>query len=347
MKSATALLSLAALASAIVLPDEQVFAQIPFEATSDPESFWDKAPSFNDFTDRIKKPFRHVPETLDHPLDLELAKLKHHECGHKEGAFETPAFDFQAWIEHGLQQHAEHQEHPRPPPPPPPSPPPYEDGPPPPPFKDGPPPPDAPPHHGPPAPPHGPPHDGPPHHGPPPHHKPPGKGPHKKPGKGHKKHGKHGKHGKHPHKKPGFKFPHHHHHKVNLTIYELISKSNYTKILAKYIDEDKDLVKLLNGTKANYTLYAPTDWAFKKLPKGFKPPKELVKKVLQYHVSPGLYPSFRLLFAHTVPTLYEPETLGGNPQRILARWFGPFKGLKLNYYSKVLVANIVRIPSSS
>jgi uncharacterized surface protein with fasciclin (FAS1) repeats len=126
-----------------------------------------------------------------------------------------------------------------------------------------------------------------------------------------------------------------------MTIYELISKSNYTKILAKYIDEDKDLISLLNSTKANHTLYAPADWAFKKLPKDFKPPKDLIKKVLQYHVSPGLYPTFKLVWTHTAPTLFEPETLGGNPQRLLAKWLGPFRGLHLNYYSKVVAPNIV------
>jgi hypothetical protein len=128
---------------------------------------------------------------------------------------------------------------------------------------------------------------------------------------------------------------------LNLTIYELISKSNYTKILAKYIDEDKDLVSLLNSTKANYTLYAPADWAFKRLPKDFKPPKELIKKVLLYHVSPGINPTFALAWKHTAPTLFKPDSLGGNPQRVLAKWLGPFRGLTLNYYAKIVAGNIV------
>lgn len=48
----------------------------------------------------------------------------------------------------------------------------------------------------------------------------------------------------------------HHHHKPNLTVYELISKSRYTTKLAELIDEFPDLVKALNGTEANYTVFA-------------------------------------------------------------------------------------------
>merc|ERR1711939_104860 len=70
----------------------------------------------------------------------------------------------------------------------------------------------------------------PPHHGPP--HHPPGKKP------------------KRPHHPP-------HHGPPNQTVYQLISKSKYTTKLAAAIDEFPDLVDLLNGTKANYTLFAP------------------------------------------------------------------------------------------
>jgi hypothetical protein len=67
-------------------------------------------------------------------------------------------------------------------------------------------------------------HDHPPHHGPPHHGK--------------------------PHHPP-------HSGEPNLTVYEMISKSNYTTKLAKLIDEYPDLVEKLNSTKANYTVFAP------------------------------------------------------------------------------------------
>jgi uncharacterized surface protein with fasciclin (FAS1) repeats len=168
---------------------------------------------------------------------------------------------------------------------------------------------DEPPHHGPPH--HGPPHHGPPHHGKPPHHGPPHKKPHHPP----------------------------HHGKPNKTIYELISESKYTTKLAELVANDTELVKVLNSTKANFTLFAPTDAAFAKIPEHApKPSKEFIREVLLYHVAPGFYPAGRLLFSHTVPTLHNETLLGDKPQRLTARL--GFKGVSINFYSKVVAVNI-------
>lgn len=168
---------------------------------------------------------------------------------------------------------------------------------------------DEPPHHGPPH--HGPPHHGPPH-GKPPHHGPP--------------------HHKKPHHPP-------HHGKPNKTIYELISGSKYTTKLAALVANDTELVKVLNSTKANFTLFAPTDHAFAKIPEHApKPSKEFIRNVLLYHVAPGLYPAGRLLFSHTVPTLYNETLLGDKPQRLVARL--GFKGVSINFFSRVVAVNI-------
>ncbi|KAF2737595.1 FAS1 domain-containing protein [Polyplosphaeria fusca] len=153
--------------------------------------------------------------------------------------------------------------------------------------------------------PHHPPHHGPPHHGPPHHGK-----------------------------------PHHpdHGHKPNLTIYQLISKSKYTTKLAELIDEYDDLVETLNSTKANYTIFAPTDAAFEKIPHhGKKPSKEFLKNVLLYHVSDDFYPAGRVLHSYTIPTLYEPENLG-HKQRLTVRV--TLKGPAINFYSKLVAVNI-------
>jgi uncharacterized surface protein with fasciclin (FAS1) repeats len=153
-------------------------------------------------------------------------------------------------------------------------------------------------------------------------------------------------HRKPPHKKPPHhrKPPHHGHpHKSDKTIYQLISSSKYTTKLAKLIDEYPDLVETLNGTAANYTLFAPTDKAFEKIHKGHKKPsKELIKKVLAYHVSPHFYPAGRILSTHTIPTALGEDSLGGEPQRLRVG-LGLFKGLNINFYSKVVAANIVRL----
>lgn len=148
-----------------------------------------------------------------------------------------------------------------------------------------------------------------------------------------------------PHKKP-HKRPHHRrpHGNPNLTVYELIAKSKYTTKLAKLINEYDDLVSLLNSTVANFTIFAPTDKAFEKLPDhGKKPSKDLIKKVLLYHISTDFYPARRILASHTIPSDLELESLGGRHQRL--RVGLSLKGLSINHFSKVVAVNIVSLPS--
>ena len=140
-----------------------------------------------------------------------------------------------------------------------------------------------------------------------------------------KHHGHHGHHG--------------HHHKPNQTVYELIAKSKYTTKLAALINEYEDLVQLLNGTSANFTIFAPTNYAFEKIPEHApKPSKEELKKILTYHVSGEFYPAGRVLVTHTVPTLLAGEGIGGEPQRLSTN-IG-IKGLTVNFYSRIVAINI-------
>ena len=86
----------------------------------------------------------------------------------------------------------------------------------------------------------------------------------------------------HDHRKP-----HHppHHGKPNMTVYQLIAESKYTTKLAKALSDYPDLIDALNSTKANFTVFAPTDKAFDKIPMhGKKPSKEMIKAFLSYHV---------------------------------------------------------------
>lgn len=161
-------------------------------------------------------------------------------------------------------------------------------------------------------PPHSPPHDGPPGHGR------PGHGP--------------------PHRGEPHHPPHHGDDKPNRTVYELINESKYTTKLAKLINKYDDLVETLNSTKANYTVFAPTDEAFEKIPDhGKHPSKEVLKDILLYHVSPDFYPAGRVLHSYTIPTLFEPEKLG-HKQRLTVRV--TLKGPAINFYSKLVAVNI-------
>lgn len=135
---------------------------------------------------------------------------------------------------------------------------------------------------------------------------------------------------------------HGHHDKPNMTVYQLIAESKYTTKLAKLINDYPDLVEALNGTAANYTVFAPTDHAFEKIPEHApKPSKEELKKVLEYHVSSDFYPAGRVLVTHTIPTLLEGEDIGFEPQRLSTN-IG-LKGLTVNFYSRIVAINIVSI----
>jgi uncharacterized surface protein with fasciclin (FAS1) repeats len=141
-----------------------------------------------------------------------------------------------------------------------------------------------------------------------------------------------------PHHRPhGPHGPHHppHHCKPNRTVYELINENKYTTKLAKLINEDDDLVTLLNGTTANFTVFAPIDAAFDKVPEHHKKPsKEFIKKLLTYHVSPEFYPAGRVLVSRTIPTALDGEYLGGAPQRLSNQI--SLKGLTLNFYARII-----------
>lgn len=152
----------------------------------------------------------------------------------------------------------------------------------------------------------------------------------------------------HPRHPPHDKPPHHgnphhphdpHHDKPNRTVYELINESKYTTKLAKLINEYDDLVETLNSTKANYTIFAPTDEAFEKIPEhGRHPSKEVLKDILLYHVVGDLYPAGRVLHSYTIPTLYTPKEHLGHEQRLTVRV--TLKGPAINFYSRLIAVNI-------
>jgi len=273
------LLPLAALASALVVPDEQVLADLSIEANHraahvQEDTAWTK----DDILASFNKHSKYISETAsDVSADvkseaksvLDDALAFAHNVGN---SVTDSASDAKSWLDSSVDEvYSALEEH------------------------------DHPPHHGPP-------HDGPPHHGPPhvPHHPP--------------------QHGE-----------------PNQTVYQLISESKYTTKLAKLINDYPDLVEALNGTKANYTVFAPTDHAFEKIPEHApKPSKEQLKALLEYHVSPEFFPAGRVLVTHTIPTLLKGEHLSDKPEpQRLAVKIG-LKGLTLNFYSRIVAVDVVR-----
>lgn len=156
---------------------------------------------------------------------------------------------------------------------------------------------------------------------------------------GHEGHGGHGGHGGRGGRGRHGRHGRHGPHKSNLTIYQLISKSNYTTKFAKLVDEYDDIVQLLNSTSANYTLFVPVDEAFEHIPEDKKPSKEFVEAVLKYHIGLGLYPAGRVLVTHTLPTALDEPLLGDKPQRLRTS-VGILSGVRVNFYSKVIAVDI-------
>ncbi|KAM4055855.1 fasciclin domain-containing protein [Hirsutella rhossiliensis] len=127
------------------------------------------------------------------------------------------------------------------------------------------------------------------------------------------------------------------------TIYELIRGCGHTSRFAKLVDHHPDLVELLNSSRAEYTLFVPTNEAFRHIPDHHdghndKPSKELVENFLRYHVGLGQYPAGRILHTHTLPTALHERFLGGEPQRL--RTSIGFHGVEVNFYSTVVAADI-------
>lgn len=142
----------------------------------------------------------------------------------------------------------------------------------------------------------------------------------------------HGHHGRHGHR-GSFNA-------TNLTVYEAIQQSNYTKKFAALINDFPDVIDLLNSTETNVTLFVPVDKAFEKIPEHHgKPPKEIIQKIIEYHVVPGYYPVGRVVSSHTIPTALKTEALGGRPQRLRTS-FNIF-GIRINFYVRVAWGNLV------
>ncbi|KAF6816616.1 fasciclin domain-containing protein [Colletotrichum plurivorum] len=122
------------------------------------------------------------------------------------------------------------------------------------------------------------------------------------------------------------------------TIYELISESEYTTAFAKLVNDYDDIVDILKSTKANHTLFVPTNRAFEHIPKHKKPGKEVIEAILKYHVGIGDYDAKRVLRTHTLPTLLNEPWLGDKPQRL--RTSVGLGGVRINFYARVVAVNI-------
>ncbi|KAL8408609.1 hypothetical protein RB594_007160 [Gaeumannomyces avenae] len=177
----------------------------------------------------------------------------------------------------------------------------------------------------------------PPPHPPPPHHPPP---PPKKPDDPHK---------------PGpatVSSPN----STNSTIWDLISSGKYTTKFYKLASKYENVVRILNSTRTNITVFIPADDNFyfpgsgndddknKKSSSGGDdnkngPSSEFIEDTLLYHITWGRHMVSDLVHRHTLMTAYNETWLGSRPQRLRNR-VGLFGGVRMNFFSKVMGANI-------
>lgn len=128
----------------------------------------------------------------------------------------------------------------------------------------------------------------------------------------------------------------------SLTIYQLISECPETTKFASHLNKHDDLVKLLNSTEAQHTLFVPTDEAFEHLPFREKPSDEWIREALQYHIATDARTAHDLVRTQTVPTVLKEDWLGGRPQRLRASL--TLKGLHINFLSNIVKPNTVSTP---
>lgn len=147
----------------------------------------------------------------------------------------------------------------------------------------------------------------------------------------------HHSHGKYP-KMP----PYDHGSHTDSTLFEIITNSKYTTKLAELIKQDNDLVHLLKDPKANLTIFAPEDEAFDRLPnKDPKDvPKDLLRRVLMYHIADGTHDSQDLIYHNTLITKLHEDDLGKGMHQRVRIGFGSH-GPAVNYYSKLTMVDVV------
>ncbi|KAJ5872807.1 uncharacterized protein N7529_005160 [Penicillium soppii] len=121
---------------------------------------------------------------------------------------------------------------------------------------------------------------------------------------------------------------------LDKTILEIIQENERTSRLAELIASDKDLITLL--TKGNHTIFAPTNQALAHLD---EIPQKLIASFLRYHIVPDRLPIHEIANHATLATHLTSPSLGANlTQRIRVH---DVDGVVLNGRSAVIEADTI------
>lgn len=97
------------------------------------------------------------------------------------------------------------------------------------------------------------------------------------------------------------------------TLMDMICSGKHTKRFCDLIKEDRDITDMLKDKKANITVFAPGDEAFRmwdEINKHHKMSKDMVHRVLLYHCAPGTHWSQSLRYQNTLTTMLPVKELG-------------------------------------
>ncbi|KAJ5245243.1 hypothetical protein N7489_005339 [Penicillium chrysogenum] len=124
------------------------------------------------------------------------------------------------------------------------------------------------------------------------------------------------------------------------TTWELIKTNEHTSRLAELIADDNDLIDILNSTTANHTFFALTNQALEGFPRGRNAPSpKFMSSLLRYHILPDRLSIQHIASHGTLATKLTERALESNlPQRIVVREH--HDGVMLNRRSRVVGADM-------
>ncbi|KAL2918367.1 hypothetical protein HK105_202294 [Polyrhizophydium stewartii] len=117
---------------------------------------------------------------------------------------------------------------------------------------------------------------------------------------------------------------------------DVVTTTAELSTLAAAIEQRESLVTALTAKNADLTLLAPTNSAFERVRR--PPPDDVVTSVLLYHVVSPATESASLRDGALLVTAYNPERLGGHPQRI--RVTTAADRIRLNWHTRIEAPDI-------
>ncbi|GKT62645.1 fasciclin domain family protein [Colletotrichum tofieldiae] len=126
---------------------------------------------------------------------------------------------------------------------------------------------------------------------------------------------------------------------TNMSAIEIIQQSNQATYFAHLLKSYNKLQDMLDDAKKDFTVFVPTDEAFRKLEGFEKSEGALLGEILEYHVLEGRHPASKLRESRTLPTVLEERELGGRRQRL--RIAEGRSGIEVNFYGRVVDAESV------